>query len=50
MAGFAVKNPAGHIVHPYQWQAQSDYSDPQSMGEQFIEIGHENVVKINWNS
>lgn len=33
MAGFAVKNPAGHIVHPYQWQAQSDYSDPQSMGE-----------------
>jgi hypothetical protein len=32
MAGFAVKNPAGVIVHPYQWQAQSDYSDAQAMG------------------
>ncbi len=32
MAGFAVKNPAGEIVHPYQWQAQSDYSDGSSMG------------------
>lgn len=33
MAGFAVKNPAGQIVHPYQWQAQSDYSDSSSMGK-----------------
>jgi len=32
MAGFAVKHPSGQMVHPYQWQAQSDYTDNQSTG------------------
>lgn len=32
MAGFAVRNPRGEIVHPYQWQASSDYTDGASMG------------------
>ena len=32
MAGFAVKNPAGDVVHPYQWLASSDYQDQESMG------------------
>ncbi|CAG9799436.1 unnamed protein product [Chironomus riparius] len=32
MAGFAVKHPSGQIVHPYQWQANSDYTDGQSTG------------------
>lgn len=27
MAGFAVRNPAGQIVHPYQWKASSEYQD-----------------------
>lgn len=26
-AGFAVRNPDGVIVHPYQWVASSDYRD-----------------------
>ncbi|XP_043252260.1 transmembrane emp24 domain-containing protein 5-like [Colletes gigas] len=26
-AGFAVRNPEGVIVHPYQWLANSDYQD-----------------------
>lgn len=32
MAGFAVRNPAGELVHPYQWQASADYTDNQSAG------------------
>ncbi|CRK86219.1 CLUMA_CG000043, isoform A [Clunio marinus] len=32
MAGFAVRHPSGQMVHPYQWQAQSDYTDGQSTG------------------
>ena len=32
MAGFAVRNPKGEVVHPYQWQASSDYTDGASMG------------------
>ncbi|CAO1369031.1 unnamed protein product [Diamesa serratosioi] len=32
MAGFAVRHPSGEMVHPYQWQAQSDYTDGQSTG------------------
>jgi hypothetical protein len=32
MAGFGVKHPNGQIVHPYQWQANSDYTDPSSTG------------------
>ncbi|XP_052894123.1 transmembrane emp24 domain-containing protein 5 [Anopheles moucheti] len=32
MAGFAVRNPRGEIVHPYQWQASSDYTDGAAMG------------------
>lgn len=27
MAGFAVRNPAGQIVHPYQWKPSSEYQD-----------------------
>ena len=26
-AGFAVRNPDGVIVHPYQWLSNSDYQD-----------------------
>lgn len=32
MAGFAVRNPAGQIVKPYEWVASSDYTDNQSPG------------------
>lgn len=32
MAGFAVRHPSGTIVHPYQWQANSEYSDQTSTG------------------
>ncbi|XP_050310753.1 transmembrane emp24 domain-containing protein B [Anthonomus grandis grandis] len=32
MAGFAVRNPKGEIVHPYQWKPSSEYQDQQSMG------------------
>lgn len=32
MAGFAVRNPAGTIVKPYQWQATADYTDQVSPG------------------
>uniref|UniRef100_A0A6M2DVH5 Putative membrane trafficking protein emp24/gp25l/p24 family n=1 Tax=Xenopsylla cheopis TaxID=163159 RepID=A0A6M2DVH5_XENCH len=32
MAGFAVRHPNGQIVHPYQWQPNSDYNDQKSTG------------------
>ncbi len=32
MAGFAVRNPTGQIVHPYQWMSQSDYQDVSTTG------------------
>ncbi|KAM7357132.1 p24 family member logjam [Cochliomyia hominivorax] len=32
MAGFAVRNPAGQIVKPYQWQATAEYTDQVSPG------------------
>ncbi|XP_075161639.1 p24 family member logjam [Haematobia irritans] len=32
MAGFAVRNPSGAIVKPYQWQATADYTDQVSPG------------------
>uniref|UniRef100_A0A1A9VHB6 GOLD domain-containing protein n=3 Tax=Glossina TaxID=44049 RepID=A0A1A9VHB6_GLOAU len=32
MAGFAVRNPHGQIVKPYQWQATADYTDEVSPG------------------
>lgn len=32
MAGFAVKDPSGTIVHPYQWLAQSDYQGVSASG------------------
>lgn len=32
MAGFAVKDPSGAIVHPYQWLAQSDYQGVSTSG------------------
>ncbi|XP_014208672.1 transmembrane emp24 domain-containing protein 6 [Copidosoma floridanum] len=31
-AGFAVRNPAGELVHPYQWQTSSDYQDQSQNG------------------
>ncbi|XP_024940591.1 transmembrane emp24 domain-containing protein 5 isoform X2 [Cephus cinctus] len=31
-AGFAVRNPAGEIVHPYQWRASADYQDLSMLG------------------
>lgn len=31
-AGFAVRNPAGEIVHPYQWKANADYQDQSAGG------------------
>lgn len=31
-AGFAVRNPAGVIVHPYEWRANADYQDQSSTG------------------
>ncbi|XP_066253200.1 transmembrane emp24 domain-containing protein 1 [Euwallacea similis] len=32
MAGFAVRNPNGEIVHPYQWKANSEYQDQSATG------------------
>lgn len=32
MAGFAVRHPSGEIVHPYNWQTNSDYTDAHSTG------------------
>lgn len=32
MAGFAVRHPTGSIVHPYQWQQSSEYTDQSSTG------------------
>lgn len=26
-AGFAVRNPEGVLVHPYQWRPSADYQD-----------------------
>lgn len=31
-AGFAVRNPAGQIVHPYQWKPSSEYQEQTSTG------------------
>ncbi|XP_066591176.1 transmembrane emp24 domain-containing protein 1-like [Prorops nasuta] len=31
-AGFAVRNPAGEIVHPYQWVTSADYQDQSFYG------------------
>ncbi|KAL3268083.1 hypothetical protein HHI36_007210 [Cryptolaemus montrouzieri] len=32
MAGFAVRNPKGEIVHPYQWKPNSEYQEQESIG------------------
>ncbi|KAK9886021.1 hypothetical protein WA026_014807 [Henosepilachna vigintioctopunctata] len=32
MAGFAVRNPKGEIVHPYQWKTSSEYQEQTSEG------------------
>ena len=32
MAGFAVRHPDGTVVHPYQWQQHSEYTDQTSTG------------------
>ncbi|KAG7198781.1 hypothetical protein KM043_001763 [Ampulex compressa] len=31
-AGFAVRNPEGVIVHPYQWRTSADYQDQSATG------------------
>lgn len=31
-AGFAVRNPEGVIVHPYQWRTDVDYQDQSVTG------------------
>lgn len=31
-AGFAVRNPNGEIVHPYQWRTNADYQDQSGVG------------------
>ncbi len=30
--GFAVRNPAGKVVHPYQWKATSEYEQQATDG------------------
>lgn len=32
MAGFAVKDASGELVHPYQWLSQSDYQGVSATG------------------
>lgn len=32
MAGFAVRNPQGEIVHPYQWKPNGEYQEQQAAG------------------
>lgn len=32
MAGFAVRNPEGQIVHPYEWKKSSEYQDTPPHG------------------
>ena len=32
MAGFAVRNPLGQLVHPYQWKDSSEYQDVAQQG------------------
>lgn len=32
MAGFAVRDPAGQIVYPYQWRTSADYQDQSAAG------------------
>lgn len=32
MAGFAVRHPSGHIVHPYEWRPSATYTDQTSTG------------------
>ncbi|XP_015514416.1 transmembrane emp24 domain-containing protein 5 [Neodiprion pinetum] len=32
MAGFAVRNPTGQIVYPYQWRTSADYQDQSATG------------------
>jgi len=31
-AGFAVRHPSGHHVHPYQWQSESEYEEVSQSG------------------
>nr|CAG4652058.1 EOG090X0AV2 [Triops cancriformis] len=32
MAGFAVRNPQGQLVHPYQWKQASEYQEVSATG------------------
>nr|CAG4644190.1 EOG090X0AV2 [Lepidurus arcticus] len=32
MAGFAVRNPQGQLVHPYQWKPASEYQEVSPIG------------------
>lgn len=31
-AGFAVRDPAGNVVHPYQWRPNADYQEQSMTG------------------
>ncbi len=32
MAGFAVRNPSGQLVHPYQWKPASEFQEVSPTG------------------
>ena len=32
MAGMAVRNPKGELVHPYEWKKQSEYEETSKTG------------------
>lgn len=38
MAGFAVRNPSGELVHPYQWKANSEYQDQSATGGGYYSV------------
>ena len=35
MTGFAVRDPTGQLVHPYQWKKQSEYETTSETGGYF---------------
>jgi hypothetical protein len=41
-AGFAVRNPSGQYVMPYQWKAHAEYDESsiQTPGKLFIHVFH----------
>lgn len=32
MAGFAIRNPSGQLVHPYQWKPASEFQEVSPTG------------------